>query len=466
MDLIWELPRIVKKGRERAEKILNKDYEDPIIQQMIILSDTRNRQDILIEEWINQLYSGDNLIIIEKLLKVGYREKFDLIYIDPPFLTNANYKGRIVIKTNNTEETLEYLAYRDTWEKGFIGYLEMIYIRLFLLKELLSPKGTIYVHLDYRTVHYVKILMDEIFGRENFLNEVIWAYKSGGTSDRYFSRKHDNILVYSKTKDYIFNPQLEKSYNRGLKPYRFKGVEEFQDDIGWYTLVKLKDVWQIDMVGRTSRERVGYDTQKPEKLLERIILTSSDEGSLIGDFFAGSGTTGVIAEKYDRKWIMVDKGGLSLTTINKRLIENQSQSYYICNTQESLQIEGKLFIKQVNIIKKGSKEELYIELDKYHVDVDKIEIKYKYKQKVLEILLDDSLALVDFIGIDTDYDGDIPIIRWKNWRKEDDIPIEPYIKIERDGFRLGQKIYIKTIDIFGFQSSTLLEIGSKKIMVY
>ncbi|NLV76207.1 MAG: hypothetical protein GX023_04390 [Tissierellia bacterium] len=105
-------------------------------------------------------------------------------------------------------------------------------------------------------------------------------------------------------------------------------------------------------------------------------------------------------------------------------------------------------------------------MDKYHVDVDKIEIKYKYKQKVLEILLDDSLALVDFIGIDTDYDGDIPIIRWKNWRKEDDIPIEPYIKIERDGFRLGQKIYIKTIDIFGFQSSTLLEIGSKKIMVY
>lgn len=463
MDLIWELPRIVKVGRARAEKILEKDYEDPIIQQMIILSDSG---DISTGGWINQLYSGDNLIIMEKLLKEGYREKFDLIYIDPPFLTNANYKGRIVIKTNDTKETLEYLAYKDTWENGFIGYLEMIYIRLFLLKELLSPKGTIYVHLDYRAVHYVKVLMDEIFGRENFLNEVIWAYKSGGTSNRYFSRKHDNILVYSKTKDYIFNPQLEKSYNRGLKPYRFKGVEEFQDDIGWYTLVKLKDVWQIDMIGRTSRERVGYNTQKPEKLLERIILTSSNEGSLIGDFFAGSGTTGVVAEKYNRRWIMVDKGGLSITTINKRLVENQFQSYYIYNTQESLQMEGKLSIKQADIIKRGSKEELHIQLDKYHVDVDKIKIDHKYKQKILEILLEDSLALIDFIGIDTNYNGGTPIIRWKSWRKEDNGSIESYIRVEGDGSTLGRKIYIKTIDIFGFQSSTLLEVGLDRIIVY
>ena len=171
----------------------------------------------------------------------------------------------------------------------------MMSIRLYLMKELLSSKGTLYVHLDYRIVHYVKILMDYIFGEENFINEIIWSYKSGGVTNKYYSRKHDTILMYSKTEDYIFNPQKEKSYNRGFKPYRFKGVKEYEDKIGWYTLVNLKDVWNINIVGRSSGERVGYGTQKPEELLERIISTSSNKDSIVADFFAGSGTTGVVA---------------------------------------------------------------------------------------------------------------------------------------------------------------------------
>lgn len=466
MDLIKALSQIVEKGNKRLEKILNRDYKDPIVEQIMVMSSKEDKYNISKDNWINQLYRGDNLIIMKKLLHEGYGEKFDLIYIDPPFLTNAKYKNKIVIKSNNSEEILEHLAYRDIWKEGFIEYLEMIYIRLCLLNKLLSSKGTIYVHLDYRTVHYVKVLMDEIFGRENFLNEVIWAYKSGGTSNRYFSRKHDNILVYAKTKDYIFNPQKEKSYNRGFKPYKFKGVEEFQDDIGWYTLVNLKDVWNIDMVGRTSKERVGYDTQKPEKLLERIILTSSNEGSLVGDFFAGSGTTGVVAEKYNRRWIMADKGRVSIATINKRLIENQGKPYFIFNTQKDLCDECKLIIKQVDIIKKGlEKEELHIQLDKYLLNVDKLEMKYKYKQKLMGILLNNSLSLIDFIGIDTDYDGKTPIIYWKDWRKDDET-IKVLVILEKNSFRIGQKIFIKTIDVFGFQSNTLLEIKPEKVIVY
>lgn len=463
MDIIEALLQVVEKGKKTARGILDRDYENQVIQQMLILPKASNRRETTEEKWINQLYQGDNLIIMEKLLEEGYREKLDLIYIDPPFLTNANYKGRIVVENRDAKETLEYFAYRDTWERGFASYLEMIYIRLYLLRELLSPKGTIYVHLDYRAVHYVKILMDEIFGRENFLNEVIWAYKSGGTSNRYFSRKHDNILVYSKTKDYIFNPQLEKSYNRGLKPYGFKGVEEFEDEIGWYTLVKLRDVWQIDMVGRTAKERVGYDTQKPEKLLERIILTSSNEDSVVGDFFAGSGTTGIVAEKHNRRWIMVDKGGLSLTTINKRLIDNQSKTYYIYNTDISSLNKGKLYIKHVDIIKK---EELHIQLDKYYIDIEKIDMNNKYKQKVMEILLNDSLALIDFIGIDMDYDGETPIIHWKDYRRGDKLSIESKIKLKRDSFRPGQKIFIKSIDIFGLQSDIVLEIAQERVIIY
>lgn len=297
LSIIEELPQIVKNGTIQGSEILERLYKNSIVQKEIILPNDYAREKICKNRWINQFYQEDNLIVIEKLLKEGCKGKIDLIYIDPPFLTKTNYKGKIVIKNEKSKEIIEHFAYKDTWENGLTSYLEMLYTRLYLMRELLSEKGTIYVHLDYRTVHYVKILMDEIFGEKNFINEVVWAYKSGGVSKRYYSRKHDTILVYGKTKDYIFNPQLEKSYNRGFKPYRFKGVEEFKDEIGWYTLVNLKDVWQIDMVGRTSKERVGYDTQKPEKLLERIILTSSNKDSIVADFFAGSGTTGIVADR-------------------------------------------------------------------------------------------------------------------------------------------------------------------------
>lgn len=134
------------------------------------------------------------------------------------------------------------------------SYLEMIAVRLMLMKETLKPTGSIFVHLDWHAVHAVKLIMDEIFGEQNFINEIIWTYKSGGSANRHYSRKHDTILFYSRTRQYKFRLQKEKSYNRGLRPYRFKGVEEFQDDIGWYTMVNQKDVWNIDMVGPGAQE--------------------------------------------------------------------------------------------------------------------------------------------------------------------------------------------------------------------
>ena len=127
--------------------------------------------------------------------------------------------------------------------------------------------------------------------------------------------------MYSKTAKYKFFIQKEKSYNRGLKPYRFKGVEEFQDEVGWYTMVNMKDVWSIDMVGRTSAERTGYATQKPEKLMERIIECSTEEGDLVGDFFCGSGSLGVSAAKLGRRFVMADTGNLAIEVAKKRLDE-------------------------------------------------------------------------------------------------------------------------------------------------
>jgi len=153
----------------------------------------------------------------------------------------------------------------------------------------------------------LKAVMDAIFGWRNFRNEIVWCYKSGGASPkRHFSRKHDLILWYSKSGKYKFNPQTEKSYNRGFKPYRFAGVEEFEDERGWYTLVGMKDYWELDMVGRTSKERTGYPTQKPLRLYERIIKASSNEGDIVLDPFCGCATTLVAAERSNRRWVGID----------------------------------------------------------------------------------------------------------------------------------------------------------------
>ena len=460
-SIIEELPQIVRNGMKAAEKIMNRPLDIPMEEKEIIKPMTYKGADRNTNKWMNQFYQQDNLIVIENLLKKGYEGKIDLIYIDPPFLTKTNYNGRSIVKYGKTERVIEHFAYNDIWDNGLITYLEMLYIRLYLMKKLLSDRGSIYLHLDYRTVHYAKILMDQIFGEGNFLNEIIWSYKSGGVSKRYYSRKHDNILVYSKTKDYIFNPQKEKSYNRDFKPYRFKGIKEYKDEIGWYTLVNLRDVWPIDMVGRTAKERVGYDTQKPEKLLERIILSSSNEGSIIADFFAGSGTTGVVGERLNRRWIMADKGALSLITTTKRLIEKKSLPFSIIKEHNNLGKAGRLSIKTIETIKsKEGIEGLNIELDNYELNLDNIGIKGKYKDIVKEIALKNSLALIDFIGIDIDYNGNIPTIDWQDYRRDDKMIINSNIKVFNKNLKGSNKIYIKYIDIFGQQNSMVYKIDN------
>ncbi|MDO5441042.1 MAG: site-specific DNA-methyltransferase [Bacillota bacterium] len=242
------------------------------------------------------LYKGDNLKVLKKI-----EGQIDFIYIDPPFFSKADYGN-----------------YDDRW-KNLDEFLKFLEPRLELMKEKLSDTGLIAVHLDWHAVHYVKVMMDKIFGYDNFVNEIIWAYKSGGASPRSFAKKHDTILLYGKTKDYYFSPQKEKSYNREGRPYRFKGVEEFEDEYGWYTLVNRKDVLNIDMVGRTSGERTGYATQKPEALLEILIESCCPKGGLVADFFAGSGTTGAAAYKTGRDFILCDEQDSSIEIIKERL---------------------------------------------------------------------------------------------------------------------------------------------------
>ena len=256
----------------------------------------------------NILFHGDNMEILNELRG---SERFSMIYIDPPFFTGADKEANM----NRDGALVKETAYKDNW-----GTLEE-YLHAMALRIMLMRDGLFFLHVDWHAIHYARLLMDEIFGQDRFINEIIWQYKSGGSSKTRFARKHDNILMYSKTAKYKFFIQKEKSYNRGLKPYRFKGVEEFQDEVGWYTMVNMKDVWSIDMVGRTSAERTGYATQKPEKLMERIIECSTEEGDLVGDFFCGSGSLGVSAAKLGRRFVMADTGNLAIEVAKKRLDE-------------------------------------------------------------------------------------------------------------------------------------------------
>jgi DNA modification methylase len=279
------------------------------------------------------LYLGDNLTVMAALagaIKAGVRKPANLVYMDPPYFTNKEYTARVKVEAAGETSYVRMPAFRDTWKdqvtgeeaaSGIDAYLQMLALRLVAAHALLADDGCLWLHLDRRAVHYAKVLCDEVFGGpDHLINEVIWTYKSGGSSKRRFANKHDTLLYYAKDKKkYKFSPLEEKSYNRALKPYRFKGVKEYRDDFGWYTVVNMKDVWEIPMVGRTAGERTGYATQKPEALLDRIVLACTEEGDLCFDPFCGSGTLAAVCEKRGRSWIGIDESPLALGIAAGRL---------------------------------------------------------------------------------------------------------------------------------------------------
>ncbi|MGA2367259.1 MAG: site-specific DNA-methyltransferase [Dehalococcoidia bacterium] len=244
----------------------------------------------------NFIYCGDCL---EGLKRIP-RDSVHLIYIDPPFNSNREHRAQ----GNQSVKR----SFKDKFE-DINSYLDYMRPRLKEMYRILKPTGCFFYHCDWHASHYIKVLLDapDLFGYDNFLNEIVWCYKSGGASPgKRFSRKHDIILFYAKTRAYCFNRLQEKSYNRERKAYKFKGIQEYRDDEGWYTLVGMKDYWEINMVGRTSRERLDYPTQKPLALLERIIGAGSNEGDIVLDAFCGCGTTLSAAQKSGRRWIGMD----------------------------------------------------------------------------------------------------------------------------------------------------------------
>lgn len=404
-SLLEQLPEIVANGRKQAERILEsletrqrvrlqtREVVLPakdVAAQDWVTQQTRQTQHAAAQAgngqdagWMNRLIYGDNLLAMAALLAgdehtPSLRGKVDLIYIDPPFDSKADYRTKVTLPGVELEQrptVIEQFAYSDTWSDGTASYLAMITPRLILMRELLADTGSIYVHLDWHVGHYVKLVMDEVFGKDNFHNQIAWIKNSLGAKSRasQFPRNQDQILFYSKSPNYYFQAQVreqvsyvelvgkEEKLPAGIKVDR-EGRYYWTSPRGDYSdesiaaletanriertatgtvrikyfvrrlgnrIIKdavLDDTWNdIEMVFRSADPRTGYDTQKPEKLLDRIIRASCPEGGLVADFNGGSGTTAAVAEKLGRRWITTDLGKPACMIMRKRLIDLEAK---------------------------------------------------------------------------------------------------------------------------------------------
>ena len=396
-SLIEELPKIVKEGRQEAQRILERLSSNTRIglqtnELVLPAKDTsglwkgKNEQ-VINKEWMNRLVYGDNLLAMQALLAgdeatglSSLRGKVDLIYIDPPFDSKADYRTKINLPGVDIEQkptVIEQFAYSDTWQDGTVSYLKMLYPRLVLMRELLSEKGSIYVHIDWHIGAYVKVIMDDVLGKENFKNEIIWKSAVGDTSNKNkkYIKSHDTIFFYNKIQGIqVWNDIFQEYSEKNKNAYRYedeKGTYRFVPidnpggggyiyDLGYgeniptngYRMPKetaLKWIESGELIvekGKCPKRKLYqktdglrctdiwtdinherglvYATQKPEK---RIIKASSDEGDLVCDFFGGSGTTAAVAERLGRRWITTDIGKPATLVMRKRFIDQEVKPF-------------------------------------------------------------------------------------------------------------------------------------------
>ncbi len=267
-------------------------------------------------KWDNTLFCGDNIEILRDHIP---DECVDLVYIDPPFFSNRQYA---VIWGDEAERR----SFEDIWEGGIESYVGFMESRLYELRRILKPTGCIYVHCDWHASHRIRILLDKIFGENRFQNEIIWYYRGGGVSKKYFGRRHDNIYLYAKSEisrfypDAVRTPYSDDSADRlRYKARSFRGSKIYdtyeQNPDGKHP----DDVWEMQPIMPSAKERLGYPTQKPEKLLERVIKASSREGDLVLDCFCGCGTSLAVAQKLNRKWVGIDISYTAIEMVRERL---------------------------------------------------------------------------------------------------------------------------------------------------
>lgn len=358
-SLLEQLPKIVAEGKRQAEQILEQlEGEQRVtLQTREFVVPNRSTSELAVKsleseehdslDSPNRLIYGDNLLAMAALLAgdentPSMRGKIDLVYIDPPFDSKADYRTSITLPGVDIEQrptAMEQFAYADAWTDGTASYLQMLVPRLFLIRELLDPAGAVYVHLDWHVGHYVKLALDEIFGREHFVNEIIWSYRSGGASRKgSLPRKHDSIYFYRKSEKFEVRGQTERQYLD--KPFmgskqdsdgRFyadtilrdvlEGLIEIADSAGTVNTYNVRPVLNL------SSERTGYATQKPEGLLQLLLDLAVSEHGTVADFFSGSGTTAAVAERTGRRWIVSDLGKPSTMITRRRLIDQDARPF-------------------------------------------------------------------------------------------------------------------------------------------
>ncbi len=374
-SLLEQLPDIVAAGRKEAERILEgaeSRHRVHLQTREVVLParDTaatdwvtqQSRQDHAQGThgtWTNRLIYGDNLLAMAALLAgdgqtPSLRGKVDLIYIDPPFDSKADYRTQVTLPGMALEQkptVIEQFAYSDTWSNGTASYLAMITPRLILMRELLADTGSIYVHLDWHVGHYVKIVMDEVFGKANFVNEICWWYKRWSAAASTFQRMHDTIFFYRKSENYKFHQLFQPLAASTAAVHGNTRRVNVPDDTGKLVTVRtdepskgvqMHDVWEVPFVVAHSQEQVGYATQKPVELVARIIDASSDPGDLVADFFGGSGSFAAAAEGRrvakdgnrsvyssapPRRWITTDLGKPACMVMRKRLIDQEAAPF-------------------------------------------------------------------------------------------------------------------------------------------
>ena len=329
----------------------------------------------------NVFYLGDCLDVMKHDIPA---ESIDLIYLDPPFFGTGVQKGEVnwspgkmQISYDDSKKFWSRQEIRDNaplWLKGIAmkkpdshwkplaKYLYYMMERLEACKRVLKPTGSIYLHCDWRASHYLKLVMDEVFGYENFRNEIVWHYFMGGKPKTFFARKHDIILFYTKGKKWKFN-QMRYKRRLDFKPSLnddSKNAKVGKDEFGYYSVVTMDDVWDIKGVFNMSKEFINYPTQKPEKLLERIIKASSNEGDIVLDPFCGCGTTIVVAHKLNRRWIGIDINEASIEVIKLRMDKmgltqgkldlKVEKPVFLMSHKEIMKMTGKQFERWVNKI--------------------------------------------------------------------------------------------------------------------
>lgn len=633
--LVEQLPEIVKKGKAEAQRILESLEGDgrislqtrelvvPSKASTALFANSKSLEDLT--DSPSRLIYGDNLLAIAALLagddiNPSMRGKVDMVYIDPPYDSKADYRTNLVLPNlvlQNGPTIIEQFAYSDAWANGTASYLEMITPRLFLMKELLSEKGSFYIHLDWHVCHYVKVILDEVFGRDKFVNEIIWDKGFRGTeAKRIYQRSHDVLYFYRNGADYIWNQQGQPYKDDSLSRYnkvdengaRYAEIKRTRTDGTVYygktypnlDGKKINDVIShVPTMASTNSERLGYDTQKPEALLEILIKTSSNEGSFVADFYIGSGTTAAVAEKLGRKWIATDLGKPAVMISRKRLIDQDSKPFLyqaigdyqieqakntlgrkfrvgdlsrtvleiygaipldpaenpngnlgrITSTNELVIVDSPSRLTTVSSLRRaqnlrdsrmggfekvtllgwnftvdiaqalaalsdpnlivrvippdlldrlkkrgkdGLKEKLrfstlqYLEahvkiqsqnseqkvvevtLDNYVlVDPHAINLDDADREKLLQVMNIEPLALIEYWAIDPDYDGMVFRSLWQDYRSNTEIDRDPLrclttTSISIPTGQVGNRLCIRAIDVFGFESEVVLEIPFKE----